>query len=278
VTDTHVGDTLSNTAQVTSSDTAGGSGSDSITVEASDTTPPTVTNVAATPTLATLGNGTTLTATVADTETGATNVIAAEYNINGGSTWYPMSGSFGSPTVNVTASLPAPASPVADTLCVRGEDGAGNWSDGTACTSFVVYNPTGGFVTGGGWITSPSGACADASICGPNANGKATFGFVSKYEKGATVPSGNTEYVFHDGNLNFSSSAYQWLVVNQDGTNAQFKGTGTINGTGSYTFMIWATAGTQNTFRILITDSATGATVYDSSSQPLGGGSIIIHT
>lgn len=276
LTDSTVGDALTNTAAASSSDTAGATASDVVSVASADTTPPTVTNVAATPIVTTLGNGTTLSATVADTESGGTNVIAAQYNINGGS-WTPMTGSFGSPTASVSATIPAPTSPVAETLCVRGEDGAGNWSDGTACTSFVVYSPTGGFVTGGGWITSPSGACLNTAICGPDASGKATFGFVSKYQKGANEPSGNTEYDFHAGGLNFTSSTYQWLVVNQNGTNAQFKGSGTVNGAGNYMFMIWANASSPETFRVQITNSANNSTVYDSGSQPLGGGSIIVH-
>ncbi len=54
----------------------------------------------------------------------------------------------------------------------------------------VVYDPIGGFVTGGGYIMSPAGAY----VQDPAATGKANFGFVSKYKKGATVPSGSTEF------------------------------------------------------------------------------------
>ena len=46
---------------------------------------------------------------------------------------------------------------------------------------FVVYDPSGGFVTGGGWINSP----ASAYVAAPDLAAKASFGFVSKYEKGA---------------------------------------------------------------------------------------------
>ena len=141
----------------------------------------------------------------------------------------------------------------------------------TATTSVVVYDPSGGFVTGGGWISSPAGAYADD----PTLAGKATFGFVSKYQKGASVPSGNTEFQFQVAGLNFHSTSYQWLVVNQNGTNAQFKGTGTINGTGTYGFMIRATDGSPDTFRIQITDGDT--TVYDNGVQSIGGGSIVVH-
>ena len=48
----------------------------------------------------------------------------------------------------------------------------------------VVYDPDGGFITGGGWIESPPGAYYDD----PLLTGKANFGFVSKYMKKARVP------------------------------------------------------------------------------------------
>ena len=91
----------------------------------------------------------------------------------------------------------------------------------------MVYDPTGGFVTGGGWIDSPAEACADFCV---GASGKATFGFVSKYKKGASVPTGRTQFKFKAGNLDFNSSNYDWLVV--AGAKAMYKGTGTVNGTG----------------------------------------------
>ena len=73
----------------------------------------------------------------------------------------------------------------------------------------VVYDPNAGFVTGGGWINSPAGAYT------PNSSlvGRANFGFVSKYQKGANVPTGQTEFEFSLGNLKFHSTVYQWLVV-----------------------------------------------------------------
>jgi probable HAF family extracellular repeat protein len=151
----------------------------------------------------------------------------------------------------------------------------------------VVYDPNGGFVTGGGWIMSPAGAyAADASLAG-----KATFGFVSKYQKGATTPTGNTEFQFHAGNLNFRSTAYEWLVIS--GPKAQYKGTGTINGSGSYGFILTANdgqvsgGGGVDKFRIKITNRTTGQVVYDNqmgsnddagATTQLGGGSIVIHS
>jgi len=139
----------------------------------------------------------------------------------------------------------------------------------------VVYDPNGSFVTGGGWIDSPAGAYK----LDPTLVGKATFGFVAKYKKGATLPEGNTEFQFKTGDLTFKSTSYEWLVV--AGTKAQFKGVGTINGSGQYKFMITARDGSPDTFRIKIwTTDAFGVdqVIYDNGSdQAIGGGSIVIH-
>ncbi|OLC33520.1 MAG: hypothetical protein AUH84_06855 [Thaumarchaeota archaeon 13_1_40CM_4_38_7] len=164
-----------------------------------------------------------------------------------------------------------------------------NNSDGTTATKqfqyVVAYDPNGAFVTGSGWINSPPGAY----YANPSLTGKATFGFNSKYQNGADVPTGNTEFNFKVANLNFHSTSYDWLVV--AGAKAQYKGTGTINGAGSYKFMLTAIDGAINggggidKFRIKITDSNNGL-VYDNllnapdSVDPtavLGGGNIIIH-
>ena len=158
------------------------------------------------------------------------------------------------------------------TITVTDDDG------GSVSTTVmvVVYDPSAGFVTGGGWINSPAGAYTpDASL-----GGKATFGFVSKYLKGATVPSGNTQFVFHAAGMSFHSSSYEWLVVNQAGTNAQYKGFGSVNGVPGYQFMLWATDGGKtgvDTFRIKIWMG--DYVLYDNGvAQEIASGSIVIHT
>lgn len=153
----------------------------------------------------------------------------------------------------------------------------------------VIYDPNGGFVTGGGWITSPAGAYR------PNLSltGKASFGFVSKYKPGATTPTGNTEFQFQQAGFNFRSASYDWLVV--AGARAQYKGVGTVNGSGNYGFLLTAIdgqitgGGGVDKFRIKIWNKNNGdAMVYDNQvsgdtsdagtpNTALGGGSIIIH-
>ncbi|HET6576385.1 MAG TPA: PKD domain-containing protein, partial [Fimbriiglobus sp.] len=157
---------------------------------------------------------------------------------------------------------------------------------GTVTTTFqyvVVYDPSAGFVTGGGWIDSPAGAYpADTTL-----TGKANFGFVSKYQKGANTPTGETQFQFKVGNLDFHSTSYDWLVV--AGTKAQYKGSGTINGSGNYKFQLTVIDGQKtgvDKFRIKIWDAVSGVVAYDNGlgaaddadpATPLGGGSIVIH-
>jgi hypothetical protein len=118
------------------------------------------------------------------------------------------------------------------------------------------------------------------SMLSGSPEGKATFGFISKYKKGADVPTGNTEFQFKAGDLNFHSTSYDWLVVTGSEF-AKFKGTGTINGEGTYKFQIWAGDNDPDTFRIKIwwEDDGNEHVVYDNGmDQPIDGGSIVVHT
>jgi hypothetical protein len=127
----------------------------------------------------------------------------------------------------------------------------------------VIYDPSAGFVTGGGWIDSP----VNVNYQYMQTGGKANFGFVAKYKNGANVPDGNTQFQFKAGDLNFHSSSYEWLVV--AGNQAMFKGEGTINEQGSYKFMITADDDNPDTFRIKIwlEDNGVETVVYDNGSQ-----------
>jgi hypothetical protein len=148
----------------------------------------------------------------------------------------------------------------------------------------VVYDASGGFVTGGGSIQSPEGACPAGSPC-EGATGKAQFAFISKYVKGANMPTGHTGFSFQAGGLDFQSDTYEWLVVNQGGTNAQFKGSGTINANpdangNPYKFMLWAADGETDTFRMRIWSELNDVetVVYDNGTeQAIDNGNIIVH-
>jgi hypothetical protein len=82
------------------------------------------------------------------------------------------------------------------------------------------------------------------------------------------------------------------LVVS--GPKAQYKGTGTVNGAGSYGFLLTATDGQRpgggglDRFRIKVWDVGSGMIVYDNVGGPddidvanpqvIGGGSVVIQT
>jgi parallel beta-helix repeat protein len=125
---------------------------------------PITSNVLADPNPVAVNGEVTLTANVDDTNTGGSNIASAEYSLDGGITWYPMTaqdGDFDAVSENVTATFNAPAEAGIYTynLCIRGTDSAGNTGpDECIELMLVVYDPEGGFVTGGGWIDSPPGA------------------------------------------------------------------------------------------------------------------------
>ena len=230
-----------------------------------------------------------ITATVDDTTTGGSNIAGSSYTLDGGagSAMAATDDTFDSPTEDVTATIAAGLPVGVYNVCVSGEDAASN-TGAEECAFLAVYDPSAGFVTGGGWIDSPAGAyVGDSSL-----TGKANFGFVAKYKKGQSVPAGNTEFQFKAGNLNFKSTDYEWLVVAS--AKGIFKGSGTISGAGNYGFQLSAidAALTPSTdrdlFRIKIWDKDNGdAMVYDNDlgteggadpTTAIGGGSIVIHT
>ena len=206
-----------------------------------------------------------LTATLDDSATGHSNIASAQYSLDYGINWYPMlaqDGAFDSPTEKVTATIGSPSTPGLYEVCVRGTDVAGNIGD-KLCIVWPVYDPNGNYVMGAGIITSPPGAYT------PNLSltGKAVFAFYSRYEKGKNVPTGLTDFYFKAGNFNFYSNSYEWLVVT--GHKARYKGTGKINGTGNYGFILAAIDGQKaggggvDKFRIKIWDKTTRAIIYD---------------
>ncbi|MFN4761506.1 YDG domain-containing protein [Gillisia sp. Q332] len=166
---------------------------------------------------------------------------------------------------------------------------------GEGCSDSVaylpVYDPTAGFVTGGGWIWSPKNALAGEG--NENVEGKANFGFVAKYKKGKTATNevdGNTEFQFKAGDLNFKSQLHESGSLVISGGKATYRGEGTINGSGTYKFTLVAIDGDWNKgtgpdkFRIkiwgnngIIYDNGLGADDNSNDATELGGGSIVIH-
>lgn len=276
------GDGVDLTALASVSDLAGNATSATSAPPVSiDSTPPT----AGEPTLSEnplpLDAAATMSVAVADELSG---VDAAEFFVDsdpreGAGT--PMMVSAGVATADVGVAL----TPGVYSVFVRSLDRAGNWS-APSSTMLVVYDPSGGFVTGGGWIDSPVGSHTDDVTT----SGPARFGFVAKYKRGATVPDGNTEFHFQAADLRFSSTSYDWLVVS--GNTARYMGEGQLGGADGFTFMMWAcdvdAGGTCSghdfdTVRMQIWETDTEHVVYDSaaggdSATPLSHGSIKVHT
>jgi hypothetical protein len=192
------------------------------------------------------------------TDTGSSNLALAEFRIDAAP--YAQLASPSGSSAAVTGALGAFTNAGVLDVCVRATDLAGNQST-DECVLVAVFDPNGGYVTGAGTIESPPGALA-----GSTATGTARFGFQSKYARGATVPSGKTQFKFRAGELEFDSTEYEWLVV--AGARAQFKGTGVVrNLAGTFTFILTAIDGEQpdggglDRFRIKITGA--GGVVYD---------------
>ena len=165
-------------------------------------------------------------------------------------------------------------------------DDDGDW-DTAEIKYQIVYDPETGFITGGGWIWNPDNACPQLCDSGKT---KVNFGFVARYKRGADVPTGQTEFQFKSGDLNFHSSYYEWLVISKE--KAFYKGVGTINGSGEYGFLLSAIdgqiigKGTKDQFRMKIWDNSTGEVLYDTQmgaddyadpTTTLNGGNIVIH-
>jgi PKD repeat protein len=154
------------------------------------------------------------------------------------------------------------------TLKVTDNTGLTSWVDtqDDVESIVVIYDPSGGYTVGGGYIYSPLGAL----VADPTMKGKMTFGFNSRFFKGATNPKGESQMDFIIGNLEFNALNYEYLVI--DKARAQFRGFGKVNGVSGYDFIVTVidgglvTGGGPDKFRIKIWEKTTGIIVYD--NQP----------
>src|SRR5436190_5379081 len=245
---------------VTVSDLANAHGSDLKSVTATNVAPA-ITSISGPTAPLQLGASATVSATYVDPGTADTHTANVTWDDSTSST---VSCSGGICTAPHTYAAPGVYSV---TLVVADDDG------GSASASFsyvVVVDNSGGFVTGGGWVDTPSG--------------KGTFSADAKYLKNQTAPAGNTQFKL--AGFDFKATSYDWLVVSVSA--AQYQGSGTINSSGSYGFLVTLYDGTPDKFRIRIWNKTTMATVYDNvpgapddidtaNPQALGGGSIQIH-
>jgi len=125
----------------------------------------------------------------------------------------------------------------------------------------VVYNPQGGFVTGGGWIT--------------NSGQKANFGFNAKYKNDGTLQGEFTMLDRVSGKpVQIKATSLEWLVVRSDMKSASFAGKAQVDGQGSYDFRVDIVdngePGKSDTFKVSVSNGY-------SAEGTLDGGNIQVH-
>jgi hypothetical protein len=139
----------------------------------------------------------------------------------------------------------------------------------------VVYNPEGGFATGGGWILPAN----DGLNTHPDV--RANFGFNAKYQKGKAT--GHTEFRYSDRYIDLKSTSIEQIVIT-GGKIAQFKGWASVNGEVGHWFFVKAIdngePGTNDTFEIKIWNPSSNIDGdYDElAGGVLQGGNILVHT
>lgn len=148
-------------------------------------------------------------------------------------------------------------------------------SDATAHAILVVFNPEGGFTTGGGWIVPQE----DGLNTYPNQ--RANFGFNAKYKNG--LSSGHIEFRYSDGYMDLKSTSIEQLVIT-GGQIAQFKGWASVNQEEANWFFVKAIDNSDpgtgiDTFEIKVW--APGVSPESDPTERAGGilsgGNIVVH-
>jgi PKD repeat protein len=144
-------------------------------------------------------------------------------------------------------------------------DDDGDSATAVAAGYVVVYDASGGRITGGMNFPSPSGSYTPDNSSDTDFTGDAHVGFNVRYQNsGSTVPTGQADFRFNAANLDFNATGFAWLVVENSQTRAYFRGTGTVNGVAGYDFLISVLDELPNdAIRIQISNHATGAVLYD---------------
>jgi VCBS repeat-containing protein len=149
-------------------------------------------------------------------------------------------------------------------------DDDGGTGTATAESDVVVAEPTGGAVFGAGWFRSSAASSTVAAHGGHGGSDRTIFGFVAEYPRNGGVPTGQVRIRDRAGALSFRSTGLEALTV--VGTTARITGTGQVNRTGSYGFLVTVTdsprRGRQGAdlIRVRIWEKVSGAVVFD--TQP----------
>jgi hypothetical protein len=149
-------------------------------------------------------------------------------------------------------------------------------SDLTASAILVVYNPEGGFATGGGWFVPED----DGLNTYPNV--RANFGFNAKYKQ--DNPTGHLEFRYSDGFIDLKSTSIEQLVIT-GGKVVQFKGWASVNKVDGHWFFVKAIDNGEpgiyvDTFEIKIWAPGVSeeGDPTDRAGGVLQGGNIVVHT
>ncbi len=154
-------------------------------------------------------------------------------------------------------------------LTISGTDAANYTLTQPTTTASITAAPVNtGAIAGAGWVASPAGAFPKT----PTFAGRGYFAFAAAYiGKNPVVPTGLVQYLlkskslFSSSAMSFSSTQFDVLAVS--GSQATLKGTGTVDGAGSYGFLLSVIDGqlfAGNKLRIKIWDKNHGnAIVYD---------------
>jgi len=149
-------------------------------------------------------------------------------------------------------------------------------------TVLTVYEPTGEFITGGGWIWDPSGS-------------KGNFGFNAKYTKSGK-PKGQSIYIYRKDEWNYivKSNAWIGLAINSEENHACFEAKCVVQkynpeteelewAEGNYKFRVdvWDSDGNEgiDIYQIRVLDK-NGVVFHEAGFDPFGclqGGNIVIH-
>ena len=153
-------------------DKDGGEGTTTASIEVTNVAPAIIGTIAVPSDPVRVGSAVPFSVSFVDPGKADTHTAVWRWN-NGGASTGSVTESDGSGSVTDSLIFTAPGI-YKVSLTVADKDGDSGTS--TATNSIVVYDPSGGFVTGGGWLTSPTGAYTAK----PELAGKANFGFVSR--------------------------------------------------------------------------------------------------
>jgi len=204
-----------------------------------------------------INSSTTASASFTDADTTDTHTASWNWG-DGNTTTGTVTDSNGSGSVSDSHNYTAPGV-YQITLTVTDNNGG----VGTSVYQYeAAYDPTPqGLFTGARLFNSPAGAYTQNT----SLTGQAQFGISAKYS--GSAPSGNATMNFPAANLKFVATSISTLVIANG--KATLQGSGTVNGTGGYTFssvgMPNSQNGGQDFIRFQIKDSS-GNVVYD--TQP----------